>query len=78
MAYAVGVRDVHLRAVDGLHPQRLTRLRVLHGAEDAVVVGQRQRAVAQLSRRARQLIRQGGAVQEREGGVGVELDVHAL
>ena len=51
------------------------RLRELHRAVDAVVVGQRERLVALLRRRRRQLVGQRGAVEEREGGVGVELDV---
>ena len=40
-----------------------------------VVVGQRQRRVPALERRRHELLGQRGAVEEREGGVAVELDV---
>jgi hypothetical protein len=39
----------HLGAGDRPHPERLGRVRELEGAVDAVVVGERQRLVAELS-----------------------------
>ena len=69
------VVEVDLRAVDGAQPERPGRLGELHRARDGVVVRERHRPVAQLGRGARQLVGQRGAVQEREGGVGVELGV---
>ena len=59
----------------GRTPSGLQRLRHLHGAVQAVVVGQRERLVALLGRRPGQLDRVRGAVEERVGGVAVELDV---
>ena len=41
-----------------------------------VVVGERERVVAELDRRPHQLVRERGPVEEGEGGVGMELDVH--
>ena len=57
-------------------PSAVGRLRELHRAATRVVVGQRERVVAQLDRRGDELVGQRGAVEEREGGVGMELDVH--
>ena len=47
----------------------------LHRAPDAVVVGQRHRPVAELGGAQGELVRARGPVEEREGRVGVELDV---
>ena len=57
-------------------PSARGRLGELHRARDAVVVGERHRPVAELGRGGGQLVGQRGAVEEREGRVGVELDVH--
>ena len=72
------VLEVDLRPVDRLHPEPLGRLRELHRAAHAVVVGQREGLVAELGRRGRQLVGQRGAVEVGEGGVGVQLGVHAI
>ncbi len=69
------VLERQLGAVQRPQPDRLARLRVLHRAADVVVVGQRERLVPQLGSRDRQLVRQRGAVEEREGGMGVQLDI---
>ena len=45
----------------------------LHRAVDTVVVGQRERAVAELERGGGELLGQRGAVEERVGGVAVQL-----
>jgi len=42
-------------------------VRELQRAVDAVVIGQRERLVAELGRSCRQLLRQRGAVEERIG-----------
>ena len=60
-----------------LSPSPFGGLRELHRAAQPVVVGQRERAVAELGRGGGQLVGQRGAVEEGEGGVGVELGVHA-
>ena len=70
------VVEIHLRTVQRLQPEPLGRLRELHRAAQPVVVGDRERRVAELRRGGRQLVGQGGAVEEGEGGVGVELGVH--
>ena len=70
------VVEVDLRAVDRPQPERRGRLGELHRARDAVVVGERHRPVPELGRGGRQLVGQRRAVEEREGRVGVELDVH--
>src|SRR5215216_536973 len=62
---AVGEGD--LRSGDRPHPERLRRLRELERAVDPVVVGERKRLVAELSRPDRQLLGQRGAVEERIG-----------
>jgi hypothetical protein len=51
---AVGQR--HLGARDRAHAERLGGVRELERAVDAVVVGQRQRVVAELGRTGRQLL----------------------
>ena len=70
------VVEVDLRPVDRLDAEPLRGLRELHRAAEPVVVGQRERAVAELGRGGGQLVGQRGAVEEGEGGVGVELGVH--
>ena len=70
---AVVERD--LRSRDRPHPERLQRVRHLHGAVQPVVVGQREGAVALLSGGPGQLGRMRRPVEERIGRVAVELDV---
>jgi hypothetical protein len=67
--------EVELRPVDRAQPQRAGRLRELHRAGDRVVVGQGERAMPLLERCGDELVGQRGAVEKREGGVAVELDV---
>ena len=69
------VVEVDLRAVDRLQPEPLGGLGELHRAAQPVVVGQREGAVAEPGGRTGQLLRQRGAVEEGEGGVGVQLGV---
>jgi hypothetical protein len=71
------VVEVDLRPVDRPQPQRMRRLGVLHRPVDPVVVGEGQNVVALLERRRDQLLGQRGTVEERVGGVAVELGVHA-
>jgi hypothetical protein len=65
----------HLRAGDRLDLQGHAGLDELHRSPDPVVVGQRERRVAQARRSAGQLRRRRGPVEEGEGGVSVQLDV---
>ena len=67
--------DGQLGAGDRAQAEALGGVGELHRAPDAVVVGQRQRRVAERRRGARQLERGRGAVEEGEGRVGVQLDV---
>ena len=69
------VRQVHLDPVDGPQPQRLGRHRELHRARHAVVIHHRHGRMPGLHGSRRELGGRGGAVQEREGRVRVELDV---
>ena len=69
------VVERQLRAGDRPDPERLQRVRHLHGAVKPVVVGQGECGVALLGRRAGELNRVRGAVEERVGGVAVELDI---
>ena len=69
------VVEVELRAVDRPQPESPRGLRELHRARDRVMVGQRQRLVAQLERRRDQLVGHRGPVEEGVGGVAVELDI---
>ena len=64
-----------LRAGDRPDAEVLRRVRELERAVDAVVVGERERRVAELRRPRRQLLRLRGPVEERVGAVGVQLDV---
>ena len=65
----------HLGAGDRAHAEVLRRVRELERAVDAVVVGERERVVAELGRARRELLRQRCAVEERVGRVRVQLDV---
>ena len=61
------VRQRHLGAGDRPHAERLRRVRKLERAVDPVVIGQRQRLVAELRCLGRELLRERGSVQERIG-----------
>ena len=61
--------------VIGRTPSGAQRLRHLHGAVKAVVVGQREGAVALVGGGPRQLRRMRRPVEERVGRVAVELDI---
>ena len=54
----------HLRPRDRPHAERLRRMRELERAGDAVVVGQRERLVAELGRGGRKLLGLRGPVEE--------------
>ena len=69
------VRERHLGAGDRAEAERPRRVRELERAVDAVVVGERERLVAELDGAGGELLRLRGAVEERVGGVAVELDV---
>jgi hypothetical protein len=62
---AVGQR--HLGAGDRPHAEGLRRMRELERAVDTVVIGERERLVAELRRTRRELLRQRRAVEERIG-----------
>jgi hypothetical protein len=62
---AVGKRD--LRPGDRPHPERLRGVRKLERAIDAVVIGERERLVAELGRPHREFLGQRSAVEERIG-----------
>ena len=70
-----GCGQVDLGAVDRSQPALLGRLGQLHRARERVVVGERQRRMAELARAFHQLSRQRYAVQERVRRVAVELSV---
>jgi hypothetical protein len=65
----------HLGTGDRAHAERLRRVRELERAVEAVVVGERERAVAELGGAERELLRVRRAVEERVRRVAVELDV---
>ena len=69
------VVERQLGARDRPDPERLQRLRHLHGAVQPVVVGQREGGVALLSGRPGQLDRMRCPVEERIGRMAVKLDV---
>ena len=69
------VVERELGARDRPHPERLERLRHLHGAVQPIVVCQGKGLVALIRRRPGQLHRMRRAVKERVGRVAVELDV---
>ena len=71
------VGEAQLGAVDRAQPQSAGGMRKLHRAVDAVMVGQRERLMAELERGGGELLGQRGAVKEGVGGVAVELDVGA-
>ncbi len=71
----LAVAEAHLGALDRPQPDRAGRLGELHRARDRVVIGQRERRVAALDRRLRELVGQRCPVEEREGRMAVELDV---
>ena len=56
-------------------PERLGRLGELHRPVQAVVVGQPERRMALLGGSGRELLRVRRPIQERVGGVAVELDI---
>jgi hypothetical protein len=60
-----------LAAGDRPHAHLAGRMGEGQGAREAVVIGQGERVVAERRRPGRQFIGLGGAVQERERGVGV-------
>ena len=64
------------RALASTVRDRLRGLGELHRAADPVVVGQREGLVPVRGRGDGELLGQRGAVQEGEGGVGVQLGVH--
>ena len=55
----------HLGAGDRADSDELCRMGELERAVDAVMIGERERLVAELGRPERQLLGMGGAVQER-------------
>ncbi len=65
----------HLSTGDCAHPEALARVGELERPVDAVVVGQGEGVVAELRGARCELFRQRGAVEERVGRVGVQLDV---
>ena len=65
----------HLGAGDRPHAELLRGVGELERAVDAVVVGERERRVAELGGTGGELFRQRGAVEERVRRVAVELDV---
>jgi hypothetical protein len=72
-AEAVAQRD--LRARDRTQAMELRAPGELHGAVQAVVIGEGERRIAELDRSAHQLVGVGGSVQEGEARMAVELDV---
>ena len=69
------VGERHLRAGDRADAERLRSVRELERPVDPVVVGERERLVAELGRPRRELFRQRRPVEKRVGRVRVELDV---
>ena len=69
------VGEGHLGPGDRPEAERLRRVGELERAVDAVVVGERERLVAELDRARGELLWQRGAVEERVRRVAVELDV---
>ena len=68
------VEQRQLRARDRPHAERLRRVRELERAVEPVVVGERERLVAELGRLHGELLGERGAVEEGVRGVAVELD----
>ncbi len=71
----MAVVERQLGAGDRTDAERLRRLRELHRAVEAVVVGQRKRRVPLLSGGRGQLDRMRRSIEERVGRMAVELDV---
>ena len=69
------VVERELRPRDGAHAEGGRGVGQRHGAVETVVVGEGERGVALLRGGHGELERVGGAVEEGEGGVAVELDV---
>jgi hypothetical protein len=69
------VGEGHLGAGDRTQAERPGRVGELERAVDPVVVGERERVVAELDGARGELLGQGGAVEERVGRVAVELGV---
>ncbi len=69
------VLEVELRPVQGAQTQCLGGDRELHRARDRVVIGQRERVIAELERPRHQLVRHRHPVKEGEGGMAVELGI---
>ena len=67
--------DRDLGAGDRADAELLRRVRELERAVDAVVVGQRERRIAERGRPGGQLLRMGRPVEERVRRMAVELDV---
>lgn len=67
--------DGHLRAGDRPEPGVLRGVGELERAVDPVVIGQRERRIAELGRSRDELLRVGGAVEEGVRRMAVELDV---
>src|SRR4029077_4979683 len=72
----VAVVERQLGARDRLDPEPGASMRGLHRPVQTVVVGQRERLVAELGRGRGQFRRMRSAFQERKGGVAVQLDRH--
>jgi hypothetical protein len=69
------VSERRLRARNRLDADRLGSVGELERAVDAVVVGERERGIAELGRAHGQLLGKRGAVEEGVGGMCVQLDV---
>ena len=72
------VAEGDLGAGDRADAERLRRVRELERAVDAVVVGERERLVAELGGADCKLLGKGCSVEEGIGGVTMQLDVHEL
>jgi hypothetical protein len=72
---AANADDGDLGTGDRPDPDALTGMGELHRAPDAIVVGEAEGVVAELRCLRGQLDRGRGAVEKREGGVGVQLDI---
>src|SRR5437899_12697482 len=72
------VEQGQLCAGDRLETELFRFLRERHRAVQPVVVGERERGVAELRRGERKLLGARGVVEERESGVAVELDIHRM
>ena len=70
------VVERQLGARDRADPERLQRMRHLHGAVEPVVICQREGAVALLGCCPRQLDGMRRTVKERIGGVAMQLYIH--